>query len=240
MKTDRVRRLFLTLLSGVTIFALGQIYALAQSSSSSPVCPRFPAGSVINQGPDLFSSNRVLRVNLNYQTTVDANGLTLFCYTTSDGKESPNLHVHPGDTIIFTLTNTVPEPPAGQLVFTPERAAKDKYLRMSAPKALDMIKEMNMTQSASTQCGDAMQDATSTNVHYHGTNTSPTCHSDEVIHTLINSGTTFRYNLFIPFNEPSGLYWYHPHVHGLAEVAVQGGASAGLIVEGIGKVNPDT
>lgn len=73
----------------------------------------------------------------------------------------------------------------------------------------------------------------SVNVHYHGTNTSPTCHSDEVIHTLINSGETFTYDIRFPENEPPGLYWYHPHVHGISEPAVQGGASGAIIVEGI-------
>ena len=63
----------------------------------------------------------------------------------------------------------------------------------------------------------------SVNIHYHGTNTSPTCHSDEVIKTLINSGQTFQYNVAFPTNEPPGLCWYHPHVHRNAEHAVLGG-----------------
>jgi FtsP/CotA-like multicopper oxidase with cupredoxin domain len=241
MRRDKIRWSLLGVLAGAFVLMLGQMSALAQSSSSSfPVCPRFASGSVISQAPDLFSENGVLKVNLKYQTTVDANGLTLFCYMMSNGQQSPTLHVRPGDTIIFTITNTVPPPPPGQLVFSMSEAEKEKYMKMSAPRAQEMMKMMNMAQSASTQCGDAMQDATSTNVHYHGTNTSPTCHSDEVIHTLINSGTTFQYQLHIPSNEPPGLYWYHPHVHGLAEAALQGGASGALIVQGIGNVNPET
>ena len=39
-------------------------------------------------------------------------------------------------------------------------------------------------------------------------------------------------------NEPPGLYWYHPHVHGIAEPALQGGASGALVVGGINKVKP--
>jgi FtsP/CotA-like multicopper oxidase with cupredoxin domain len=87
-------------------------------------------------------------------------------------------------------------------------------------------------------CGAAVQDASSMNIHYHGTNTSPACHADQVIYTLVNSGQTFTYNLSFPENEPPGLYWYHPHVHGLAEAAVQGGASGALVVEGIQNVQP--
>jgi FtsP/CotA-like multicopper oxidase with cupredoxin domain len=80
--------------------------------------------------------------------------------------------------------------------------------------------------------------ASSINIHYHGTNTPPVCHQDEVIQTLVNSGETFDYDLQIPPDEPPGLYWYHPHVHGMSEAAVQGGASGALIVEGIENVNP--
>jgi FtsP/CotA-like multicopper oxidase with cupredoxin domain len=85
------------------------------------------------------------------------------------------------------------------------------------------------------------------NIHYHGTNTTPGCHGDNVTKTLINpslkSGSpasTFQYNIHFPTNEPPGLYWYHPHVHMLAEAAVFGGASGALIVDGINNVQPAT
>jgi FtsP/CotA-like multicopper oxidase with cupredoxin domain len=87
-------------------------------------------------------------------------------------------------------------------------------------------------------CGAPIMNSTSLNIHYHGTNTSPTCHEDEVIKTIINSGQTFQYNVHFPQNEPLGLYWYHPHVHGLAEHALQGGAAGAIIVEGIENVQP--
>jgi len=49
-----------------------------------------------------------------------------------------------------------------------------------------------------TVCGATTMDDSSVNIHYHGTNTPPTCHQDEVIHTLINSG------------EPSPTMWRFP------------------------------
>ena len=87
-------------------------------------------------------------------------------------------------------------------------------------------------------CGAQVMNSTSVNIHYHGTNTSPTCHEDEVIKTIINSEQTFQYNVHFPANEPPGLYWYHPHVHGLAEHALQGGAAGAIVVEGIENVQP--
>jgi FtsP/CotA-like multicopper oxidase with cupredoxin domain len=89
-------------------------------------------------------------------------------------------------------------------------------------------------------CGDTSMTGSSVNIHYHGTNTSPQCHADDVVKTLINSGSTFQYSVQFPSNEPPGLYWYHPHVHGIAEPAVYGGAAGALVVEGIHNVQPAT
>jgi FtsP/CotA-like multicopper oxidase with cupredoxin domain len=185
------------------------VCAFAQTANP---CPRFPVGSVVTEPEDLFSQNGELRVSLSYQTGVDENGNTTFCYLLPDGQQSPTLHVRPGDHLILTLTND-----------TPAAAAST---------------EMRMSSSAATICGAATMDASSTNVHYHGTNTSPTCGQDEVIYTLINSGQSFTYDVAIPPDEPPGLYWYHPHVHGMSEAAVQGGVSGAIIVEGIENVQP--
>jgi FtsP/CotA-like multicopper oxidase with cupredoxin domain len=143
---------------------------------------------------------------------VDSAGRTLFCFKTPDGLESPTLHVQPGDTLDITVTNDVPALPPGSPTET--------------------------VSIASNVCGDPTMTGTSLNMHFHGTNTSPACHGDQVIHTLINSGQTFHYVLNFPTNEPPGLYWYHPHVHGIAEAAVLGGASGALVVDGISNVQP--
>jgi FtsP/CotA-like multicopper oxidase with cupredoxin domain len=204
-----MRHMNLRILSGVAIVAFAPICAFAQPNNP---CPRFASGSTITEAPSLFSDDGVLTVNLSYNTFTDSAGRTLFCFTTPDGKESPTLHVKPGDTLIVNVKNNLPAPTSAA--------------------------SMAVATSASNVCGAATQNASSVNVHYHGTNTSPACHSDEVIHTLINSGQSFSYRLSFPTDEPPGLYWYHPHVHGLAEMAVQGGASAAIVVEGIQNVQP--
>jgi FtsP/CotA-like multicopper oxidase with cupredoxin domain len=79
----------------------------------------------------------------------------------------------------------------------------------------------------------------STNLHFHGLAVPPVCHQDETIKTLIQPGDPpFEYRLQIPKNQPPGLYWYHPHVHGFTEEQLLGGASGALIVEGIGQAVP--
>ena len=87
-------------------------------------------------------------------------------------------------------------------------------------------------------CGADSMTGTSTNIHYHGTNTSPACGADNVVKTLINSGQTFQYSVKFPANETTGLYWYHAHVHGLSEASVQGGSAGLLVVDGIQNVQP--
>jgi FtsP/CotA-like multicopper oxidase with cupredoxin domain len=232
MNIEKKPRLISGVLFGALLFAIAQISAFAQTSNHAPPpCPRFPAGSVIKEAPNLFSQNGVLNVNLTYQTTVDQNGNTLFCFMQRDGTQSPTLNVNPGDTIVFTLTNALPPPAA--------TAAATFSLSKRQAAAADAAIAAAKVDVQTTICADSTQNASSVNVHYHGTNTSPTCHSDEVIHTLINSGTTFQYRLHIPENEPPGLYWYHPHVHGLAEAALQGGASGAIVVQGIADVNEE-
>src|SRR5271169_5122746 len=173
------------------LFACIAMFVGAQSSALANPCPRFSAGNPVRNPPALYSEDGSLTVNLSYNTVTDADGRPLYCFTTPTGRESPTLHLHPGDHLIVNVKNNLPK---------------------AAPAS-----GMQMSTNATLVCGAATMDASSVNIHYHGTNVSPTCHSDEVIHTLINSGETFTYHIAFPANEPPGLYWYHPHVHGLAE-----------------------
>ncbi|HVU20668.1 MAG TPA: multicopper oxidase domain-containing protein [Rhizomicrobium sp.] len=170
------------------------------------ICPRPGEGEVVQPPPDIYSHNGVLKVHFNYHTSVDNEGRVLFCFVTDDGLENPTLHVNPGDKIEMTVTNLVPAV-------------------STSPS--------EVVSSGQDVCGSPIMTLTSVNVHFHGTNTLPTCHSDEVIRTLINSGETFKYSIHFPKDEPPGMYWYHPHVHGISSQAVEGGACGAIVVEGI-------
>jgi FtsP/CotA-like multicopper oxidase with cupredoxin domain len=66
------------------------------------------------------------------------------------------------------------------------------------------------------------------------------CHQDEVLKTSIQPGTTpFEYRIQIPKDQPPGLYWYHPHIHGFTKLEVLGGASGAIIVEGIERADKE-
>ncbi len=82
-------------------------------------------------------------------------------------------------------------------------------------------------------CDSSLMNPDATNIHFHGTNTAPVCHQDEVIRTLVQPGQRFDYDVPIPKNAAPGLYWYHPHPHGSSESQVLGGATGALIVDGI-------
>jgi FtsP/CotA-like multicopper oxidase with cupredoxin domain len=192
------------------------------SDPADSVCQKQAAGANVVSPPDLFSSNGVLTVNFNFNTAVDQQGLTRYCYiyASSDGKTfylAPTLRVNPGDQLVINLTNTISASAAASampgMVMKPDAAA------------------------ASSDCNATSVSSTSTNLHFHGLNVSPACHQDEVIHTIIQPQQTFTYTVQIPSNEPSGMYWYHPHPHGFSQGQVLGGATGAIIVEGIQNFN---
>ncbi|HEY3778695.1 MAG TPA: multicopper oxidase family protein [Rhizomicrobium sp.] len=175
-------------------------------------CPRPAEGSTIMQPPDVYSQNGVLSVQLNYYTDVDKFGRTRFCYVTPDGLEGPTLHLNPGDTLKLDLKNMEPDAP--------------------------LLSGVEQIAGKADACNDTTMQPTSVNLHFHGLNVTPRCHGDQVLRTIVNPGQTFRYHFRIPTNEPPGMYWYHAHVHGIAGVAVQGGASGAIEVEGIANLQP--
>ena len=56
---------------------------------------------------------------------------------------------------------------------------------------------------------------------------------------MVNAGDSYDYDVHFPTDEPPGLYWYRPHIHGISEAAVLGGASGAIVVDGIENVNPE-
>jgi FtsP/CotA-like multicopper oxidase with cupredoxin domain len=187
--------------------------ARAAPAPAAVGCRRPGAGEEAISPTDLYSRHGHLAVRLDYRASTDREGRTLFCFVTPDGVESPTLHVRPGDTLDILLTNRTPRPPPG------------------ATGVMAMGVGSNV-------CGAAIADASSVNLHFHGLGVPATCHADDVIHTSVNAGQSFAYHLTIPRDQAPGVYWYHPHVHGLAETAVLGGASGAIVVDGIEAVAP--
>ena len=163
----------------------------------------------------------MLQVDLTIRNYSEAGGSVRYCYIDSNGNQSPNLRLRPGDLLVLHLKNdlTVPEPAGDQ--------ANHLHAHMHAGKNGDPCASGGMT-------------AKSTNLHFHGLTIPPVCHQDDVLMTSISpSDAPFEYRFRIPANQPPGLYWYHPHIHGFTKAQVLGGASGALIVEGLERANKD-
>jgi FtsP/CotA-like multicopper oxidase with cupredoxin domain len=188
-------------------------------SASDGACQRPSAGSAVPEPEDLRSRKGELSVDLEIHNYIEADGSVSYCYTTPDGKQAPNLRVNPGDLLILNLKNGLTDSGKG--------AGAPGHHHAQAG-----VKE------SSDPCISGLMTATSTNLHFHGLTIPAVCHQDDVLHTSIQpSDTPFQYRFRIPANEPPGLYWYHPHIHGFSKVQVLGGASGALIVEGIERAN---
>jgi FtsP/CotA-like multicopper oxidase with cupredoxin domain len=219
------------------VWAMLAVGTLAQSSAG-PACKRPAVGSAVEEPADLRSENGVLRVELAFRSSVDAAGRMNFCYVDKDGRESPNLRVHPGDTLILSLKNeaTARIPTSAAPVIT--------SMNHAAPGEVKMHEEARLGAKTDECAGGGIKEMAaglaSTNLHFHGITVPPVCHEDDVLHTMILPGdAAFEYRFQIPKDEPPGLYWYHPHIHGSTKAQVMGGASGALIVEGIERANPE-
>ncbi len=77
------------------------------------------------------------------------------------------------------------------------------------------------------------------NLHYHGMSVSPQGKSDNVF-VHVHPGGQFDYEVRIPAGgrQGPGLFWYHPHAHGVVEKQILGGMSGALVVEGSERLFP--
>jgi len=192
---------------------------LSLSIATAQCPPRPSPGTVVQDALNLPSTGGVLSANMTMKSSVDGAGYTHYCYiykTDTGEVESPTLRLNQGDTLVLGIKNRIEGDDA------------------------NMSMVMNGSGGSTPVCGDTgTMTVSSTNVHYHGLNVPPKCHQDEVVNTLIQPGTDgFQYKIQIPTDEPPGLYWYHPHIHGFTEFQVNGGAAGALIVEGMDKIHP--
>lgn len=183
--------------------------------------PRPQPPSVVQDALSLRGKDGVLKADLTLRHSVDKFGYTHYCmnYKAPNGEvEAPTLRLKPTETLELEVT---------------DRIAVDNPDAMSSMDGMDL--------PDAQVCGDGgTPTVNSTNVHFHGLNVSPLCHQDDVLTTLIQPGSPgFDFKIPIPKNEPPGLYWYHPHVHGFTEFQVNGGAAGALIVEGMEQIRPE-
>ena len=206
----------------VACLCLAHVYpGLHAQSLPKGTCARPAIGRPVPEPPDLRSQNGVLKVDLTVRSYTDANGTTRYCYLTPDGSESPTLRLSPGDLLILSLTNDLRDP---------------EHIAAAVPSS----HHHNVADKRPDPCASAQMSLRSTNLHFHGLTIPAVCHQDDVLKTSLQPGDPpFEYRFYIPANEPPGLYWYHPHIHGFSKLQVLGGLSGAMIIEGIERANKE-
>jgi len=68
-----------------------------------------------------------------------------------------------------------------------------------------------------------------TNVHVHGLHVSPLGNGDNMF-VSVDPGRSFDYDYQLPEDHPAGVYWYHPHHHGMVAEQIFGGLYGAIIV----------
>jgi FtsP/CotA-like multicopper oxidase with cupredoxin domain len=199
---------------------LGFVWPFTSGAAAEP-CPRPPAGASVPEPADIRSVDGVLRVDLSIYGYRSDNGAQRFCYRTPTGQEAPTLRVHPGDRVILRLDNRL----------QPDADGGDAQAGHHHP---------GVVPAGGDPCSSGAMTPVSTNLHFHGMTMPPVCHQDEVLKTSIQPGdAAFEYRFTVPDDEPPGLYWYHPHIHGFSSKQVTGGASGAIVVEGLERAIPE-
>ena len=184
----------------------------AGAASLSQVCPRPAPGAVVPEPEDLRSENGSLQVDMHLRNQRETDGSWRLCYVLGNGAQAPTLRLHPGDLLVLRLRNEL-------------------NIEADPPEA-------HAHANAADPCASGAMELRATNLHFHGLTIPALCHQDEVLKTAIGPGDPpFEYRFRIPAEEPPGLYWYHPHIHGFSTPQVLGGASGALVIEGIEQAN---
>ncbi len=205
-----------------TLICFGPCMATLRAQPAPPdICPRPSPRSVVPEPEDLRSQKGALEIDLTVRNAIQPDGSVRYCYLYKDGSQSPTLRLHPGDLLVLNLKNEMDDrdhPGAGS-----DHHHGQSKSRENAGMNADACASSSMTMTPAT-----------TNLHFHGLTIPPVCHQDDVLRTSISPGSApFQYKFRIPDNEPPGLYWYHPHIHGFTKAQVLGGASGAIIVEGL-------
>jgi FtsP/CotA-like multicopper oxidase with cupredoxin domain len=200
---------------------------MAWADSEGSLCPRPAQSSDVPEPKDLRSRHGVLRVDLTVRNEREPDGSTRYCYLLPDGSQSPTLRLHPGDLLILRLKNALTDK-------SPRTPTSASAATSAGTAGYNTVHHHESAPPQSDPCTSGVMTDTSANLHFHGLTVPPRCHQDEVLKTSIQPGDApFEYRLAVPRQQPPGLYWYHPHIHGFSSAQVAGGASGALVIEGL-------
>lgn len=212
-------------IAAVALTMVRPYHAPAAATTANP-CGATLDGPNLPDPPRLTSTGGVLAVHMTALADPTAPaGELRYCYRFEakvdgdrrSGVIAPTLAVRPGDRIEFDLANRLP--------------VTGNLMTMAMPPHVPFATRADAPSVRPTrEPGETHLLTNYLNVHFHGLNVSPLQPGDDIIDVAIAPGADYRYVIDIPKNEPGGMYWYHPHVHGEAKQAVKAGLTGAILI----------
>ena len=165
-------------------------------------------------------------------------------YTSGDDNEDgvygifgPTMRVKPGQSLWIKLSNDLtdpigPTPPNStsywNMLQKPGEKIKYQFYKKPVKDPSQMIIDTPNIPSHFDH----------TNLHLHGLDIQVHMfdpvgtHNPDAPHIAIAPGECYCYKFQVPDHHPSGMYWYHPHLHGSTAIQLWGGMLGLLYVEG--------
>jgi FtsP/CotA-like multicopper oxidase with cupredoxin domain len=184
--------------------------------------------------------------DVNYDLTASVRVMKMLNYTykgrtySSEGSDSfmgPTMRVRPGQSLWIKLINKMTEPLGPH-----EPNAEDYWKMLQNPG--EHIKYQFYHRSVSdpsqmkVDVANVPKRFDATNLHLHGLDIAVHMfdpvgtHDPAAPHIAVDPGECYCYRFQVPHHHPSGLYWYHPHLHGSTAIQLWGGMLGVLYVEG--------
>ena len=131
-----------------------------------------------------------------------------------------------------TLTYTLTQAPA-QITVGGTSVRSNVYNGRYIPPVFKLARGDTLNLTVVNRLGAAdvqISGPQTSNTHFHGMNISP---SNDNVFLSLQPGARYSYQWQVPTNHPQGLYWIHPHDHGLVEPQVLSGMAGMLVVDGL-------
>jgi FtsP/CotA-like multicopper oxidase with cupredoxin domain len=226
----------LAVAAAVPTRARSQTHALAPPGAGD--CTPHTLGNLVENPPQTRDPH-----NITLYVMTDA-GEKHYCYKQNPFdvyREAPTIVVRNHGYFDFTLINTLPHPgprPSPYMMQggCPVLAIEKPTPRPTSPSGEDFSASpvptprlSYLNHERSTNPVMPYHNPGDTNVHTHGLDTNPI--EDNVFKsTVAAKDGTCKYHIQLYAHQQPGTYWYHAHLHGIAENQVSGGLAGALII----------
>jgi len=152
------------------------------------------------------------------------------------------MRVKPGQSLWIKLVNKMGKYSDAEMLGPPSPSAEDYYEMLLKPgEHIKYQRYKRIPDSAEGMKVDTPnmpKHFDSTNLHLHGLDVEVHMfdpvgtHDPDAPHIVIEPGQCYCYKFNIPVHHPTGMYWYHPHLHGSTAIQMWSGMMGVLYVDG--------